>query len=129
MQQKNKAKAKADDFDLLIGQTLKKIRIIRGFSQQELAEKSLVTFQQIQKYENGKNRVSVSRLHKILNKLEIEPAEFFDIIDEKKENNKIATLNFIDDQSLRMLSLFQKIENKDIRNNIIIFIQNLIKQH
>jgi transcriptional regulator with XRE-family HTH domain len=55
----------AHPIDVQIGQKIKAMRRARDLSQEALAEKIGVTFQQVQKYENGANRVSVSKLHAI----------------------------------------------------------------
>ena len=57
--------------DVHIGQRLKKIRWVAGMTQKELAKRIGVTFQQIQKYEQGANRMSLSRAVKICEVLEI----------------------------------------------------------
>jgi len=57
-----KTKDSPDIRDQVIGQRVKAYREIFGLSQTELGDAVGVTFQQIQKYENGKNKVSVSRL-------------------------------------------------------------------
>ena len=59
---KQKTKDAPDDRDRLIGLRVKAYRDIQGLSQTDLGEAVGVTFQQIQKYESGKNKVSVSRL-------------------------------------------------------------------
>jgi len=59
---KTKTKDAADSRDRIIGLRVKAYREIKGLSQVELGESVGVTFQQIQKYESGKNKVSVSRL-------------------------------------------------------------------
>lgn len=59
---KQKTKDAPDERDRIIGLRVKAYRDIKGFSQTELGESVGVTFQQIQKYESGKNKVSVSRL-------------------------------------------------------------------
>jgi transcriptional regulator with XRE-family HTH domain len=46
-----------------LGQTLKRIRKQNGYSQKVLSEVLGVTFQQVQKYENGKNRLPAEKLH------------------------------------------------------------------
>ncbi|MCM1295093.1 MAG: helix-turn-helix domain-containing protein [Muribaculaceae bacterium] len=53
------------DYDLHIGRLIQLIRLRFGMSQKDLAAKTGVTFQQIQKYETGSNRISVSRLKSI----------------------------------------------------------------
>jgi transcriptional regulator with XRE-family HTH domain len=49
--------------DSLVGARIRLLRKRRKMSQQELGKALGVTFQQVQKYENGKNRVGASRLH------------------------------------------------------------------
>ncbi len=64
--------------DKHIGQRLKSLRQLRGFSQDQLGKKTGVTYQQIQKYETGKNRMGGSRIYKIANILEVSPLYFFE---------------------------------------------------
>lgn len=73
----SKKKPTANDIDEKIGQNLKELRILRGFSQAELGDLSGVTFQQIQKYENGSNRISASRLYKFSKILDFPVQAFF----------------------------------------------------
>lgn len=53
---------KTKPVDKTIGQALKAYRLTRGMSQEKLAERLGLTFQQIQKYESGVNRIALSRL-------------------------------------------------------------------
>lgn len=62
------------DVDKEIGATIKAIRRTNGLSQSALAEKLGVTFQQVQKYEKGTNRVSVASLITICKVLDISPS-------------------------------------------------------
>ncbi len=73
---KDKKKGQATEIDQLIGGRLKAIRTSKGFTQEDLASKLGISFQQIQKYENGKNRISFSRLYELSNFLN-EPLESF----------------------------------------------------
>jgi transcriptional regulator with XRE-family HTH domain len=59
------AKRRATAEDVAIGQKVRALRLDRGLSQGALAEKIGVTFQQLQKYENGLNRISAGRLLRI----------------------------------------------------------------
>jgi len=52
----------AGEVDKIIGQRMRSFRLAKGMSQEDLGIQLGVTFQQIQKYENGKNRLSGSRL-------------------------------------------------------------------
>jgi len=48
--------------DIHVGKRIREARVLVGFSQTQLAEAMQITFQQVQKYERGANRVSASRL-------------------------------------------------------------------
>ncbi len=60
--------------DAIFGDTLREYRRAAGLTQAQLGEAAGVTFQQVQKYERGHNRVSVSRLFQIAPLLGVEPA-------------------------------------------------------
>ena len=66
---------RTSEIDFQIGQAIANIRQIRGMSQSDLGEALDVTFQQVQKYEKGQNRLSVVALIKVCRKLEISPME------------------------------------------------------
>jgi transcriptional regulator with XRE-family HTH domain len=55
----------AKSLDLKLGQRVRTRRLALGLSQERLAELLGVTFQQVQKYEKGVNRMAASRLHDI----------------------------------------------------------------
>lgn len=54
-----------DDIDRHVGTRVRLQRLLMGMSQTELGEALGVTFQQVQKYENGTNRIGAGRLHRI----------------------------------------------------------------
>lgn len=68
---------KAQPFDIQVGQILSKIRKLRGLSQEKLAHRCGITFQQIGKYEKGFNRISASRLKQLSDILEVPVSDFF----------------------------------------------------
>ncbi|WP_395670341.1 helix-turn-helix domain-containing protein [Phenylobacterium sp.] len=72
-----KPEALADPIDIAVGARIRLLRKVRGMSQQALAEAAGVTFQQIQKYERGANRVSASMLSRIAAALDAPVAEMF----------------------------------------------------
>ncbi|MBL0948122.1 MAG: helix-turn-helix domain-containing protein [Brevundimonas sp.] len=63
--------------DIWVGARIAGLRQALGLSQTSLAERVGVSFQQIQKYETGINRISASRLHQIALALGAEPGSFF----------------------------------------------------
>lgn len=64
--------------DLHVGRRLKLRRGLAGMSQERLAELLGITYQQVQKYERGVNRIGSSRLHDIARILDMPVAWFFD---------------------------------------------------
>lgn len=65
---------KSKEIDVVLGNLIKRHRKAAGLSQAELGQSAGITFQQIQKYESGQNRVSVSRLFQLAETLGLEPA-------------------------------------------------------
>jgi transcriptional regulator with XRE-family HTH domain len=64
--------------DKHVGARLRMRRLMVGMSQGRLGEALDVTFQQIQKYEKGANRIGASRLQQLARVLEVPPAFFFE---------------------------------------------------
>lgn len=77
-QKVRKTKGVPDDVDRHVGQQLKSRRILLGMSQEKLAESVGITFQQVQKYERGTNRISAGRLLKFSKTLQVPVGYFFE---------------------------------------------------
>ncbi len=71
--------------DVHVGKRVRHRRWMVGMTQQQLAERVGIKFQQIQKYETGMNRVSASRLWDIADALDVPVSFFFDGLDQKTE--------------------------------------------
>ncbi len=72
------AMTKSGPLDAMVGAKVRLLRVNRGISQTVLAERIGVTFQQVQKYEQGANRVGASRLAQIASVLDVSVGEFFE---------------------------------------------------
>ena len=68
----------AHPVDVHVGKRIRHRRWLIGMTQQQLAEKVGIKFQQIQKYETGANRVSASRLWDISDALDVQVSFFFE---------------------------------------------------
>jgi len=68
----------ASEVDARVGDRIRRRRILMGLTQDQLGEALGISYQQIQKYETGANRVSVGRLYLIAERLEVNPGWFFD---------------------------------------------------
>src|SRR5882724_1000679 len=75
------SKGKPNPIDIHVGTRLRLRRTMLGLSQTALAEQLGLSFQQVQKYERGANRVSSSRLFDLCRILDVEIGYFFDEMD------------------------------------------------
>ena len=78
--EKRKTKGTPDNVDVHVGQRLRVRRSLLGMSQEKLAESIGLTFQQIQKYERGVNRISAGRLFQFSKILDVPVGYFYDQI-------------------------------------------------
>ena len=67
-----------DPVDLYVGKQVRARRILLGLSQEKLAEGLGITFQQVQKYERGSNRIRASRLYNTAHLLDVPITYFFE---------------------------------------------------
>ncbi|MDQ1185972.1 helix-turn-helix domain-containing protein [Agrobacterium larrymoorei] len=78
--------------DEKIGATLRDFRKARGMTQEQLGDGIKVTFQQIQKYEKGTNRLSVSALFEVCRVLKMSPLEFLSGLVDDAEPTDLSEL-------------------------------------
>lgn len=121
---------RADKVDFYVAHQVKTMRSFRGMSQQELARRIGVTFQQIQKYEKGINRMSAARLHQIADILDTDVSVFFPVA-KKNEDSKIDkgmnVMNFLDNDTVLLLKSFQQINDKDMRDVLTKILQSSVE--
>ncbi|HXW69913.1 MAG TPA: helix-turn-helix transcriptional regulator [Methylocella sp.] len=72
------AKKPPNPIDRHVGSRVRMRRVMLGISQEKLGDALGLTFQQVQKYEKGTNRISASRLQQISRTLEVPPSFFFE---------------------------------------------------
>jgi transcriptional regulator with XRE-family HTH domain len=119
--------------DIEVGKRIRLRRIEKGLSQTELGDYLGVTFQQVQKYENGVNRVGASRLNRIAELLQV-PITFFFHKDggakNDSEKNEIDTALFANAaNSVRLLKAFSKIENEQVQRRIIALVESIADRY
>ena len=71
------AKKQPDPLDIKVGSKVRALRLERQMSQEKLGDALGLTFQQVQKYEKGTNRISAGRLQRIAATLEVPVSVFF----------------------------------------------------
>jgi transcriptional regulator with XRE-family HTH domain len=118
---------RTDPRDAEIGKRLRIARMTAGMSQTDLANAVGVTFQQIQKYEKGANRVAVSRLMQIAKALKCDPSDFMGTPGTKTQNAGSEILDqMIEPGALRMVQAFNGMAPK-VRNAITTLIIELAR--
>ena len=117
-----------------IGEQIRRIRALRGYSQETLAEKIGVSYQQIQKYEKGDSELKINRLESIAEALEVPLLELINInsseLSDPKQNyrEKNQKLFQLTKEEQDFLRLYRKIKSPDVRKSIIALIKSLLKE-
>lgn len=106
--------------DVAIGQRIRERRRALGQSQQDLAEQLRVSFQQVQKYERGANRVSFSRLVEIAAALRCSVADLADGLNAEAKGavQQINRLTEVDG-ALELLEAFARLPNDRTRRALV----------
>lgn len=81
--------------DVAVGKRLREVRIMRNLTQTQLGDKLGISFQQVQKYEKGTNRIGSSRMWMMCRILDIDPNYLFEGVEDfndvtSEENAKIS---------------------------------------
>ena len=115
--------------DREIGQLIRAQRLVRRMSQTELANALGVTFQQVQKYEKGMNRVGASRLQAIANFLEVPVSYFFDGTGGQSQRGSAGKDQVLDliatREGIRLNRAFAAIKDARVRAKIVSMIEAL----
>src|ERR1700675_1164569 len=102
--------------DIELGKRIRLRRVEQRISQSDLGEKLGVSFQQVQKYEKGVNRVGASRLQQIATALDVPVTFFYDGDGETKE---VESLLFLDGAfGLRLLRAYSKIKDQAVQRQM-----------
>ena len=134
---------KPDPIDVHVGRRLRLRRDILKMSQEHLAGAVGVTFQQIQKYEQGKNRVSASRLFDIAQMLEVPISYFFEglednVLKDRPSPKKILPPGASEDgpaaldsdplsrmESLELLRAYWRIKDDEARKRLLDLVKSM----
>lgn len=106
--------------DTHVGQKLKQLRILRGMTQTDVADGLNISFQQVQKYELGRNRISASKLFELSHILMVPPAYFFDGLE-----NGATKPQALDEEATKIASMLTRIKDDRLRSQIRSFITDI----
>lgn len=107
--------------DIHVGHKLKQLRVLRGMTQTEVAQGLEISFQQVQKYELGRNRISASKLFEISRILKVPTSYFFDGL----ENEEPIENADLDQEATKIASMLTRIKDDRLRGQIRTFISEL----
>lgn len=124
--------------DVHVGGRIRLRRMLIGMSQEKLGEQLSLTFQQVQKYEKGTNRVGASRLFHIAQILGIEVQSFFDSLPPQAMPNSVGVpgmaeapsenfvLNYVQSsEGLELNKAFASIKSVPVRRKVLELIKAL----
>ena len=122
----------ATNVDEHVGSRIRLRRQLLKMSQEKLGDELGVTFQQVQKYERGSNRVGASRLYKLSDVLEVPVSFFFDGLkaggaaDETKHGDHPAVMELIQSHDgIAMAEAFSQIKTKNVRRQVLELVRSL----
>lgn len=134
-----KAKGKPEPVDIHVGRRIRMRRVWMQVTQMALAEAIGVTFQQVQKYEKGTNRVGASRLQQIADALDAPVSYFFedmpgaaavdggDRSGQKRLQPEIMEFAS-SDEGLALIRAFSRITDKRVRSRTLGLVKALAEQ-
>ncbi len=137
---KRKTKGTANTVDVHVGQRLRVRRSLLGLSQEKLADAIGLTFQQVQKYERGMNRISAGRLYQFSKILDVPVAYFFEQLGHSAENQNNMSIRGLSDsdqegflpadlmqskETLDLIRAYYSITNEETRKNIYKFVKSM----
>ncbi len=128
-------KSEPNPTDVHVGRRIRMRRMMIGMSQEKLGDALGITFQQIQKYEKGTNRVSASKLQQIAQFLQVPEAFFFEGAPAAKTGGTPSAENvspaYIDDflatsDGLRLAKVFMRIEDVKLRHMLVNVFEHVV---
>lgn len=117
--------ARPDPIDIHVGSRVRLRRTLLGMSQEKLGDALGLTFQQIQKYERGANRIGSSRLYRIAQILEVPVSFFFDDMPQQIDDAAVGlaetpaepfeTENLSKRETLELVRAYYRIDDPKVR--------------
>ena len=120
--------------DVYVGSRIRMRRIMLDMSQTALGDALGLTFQQVQKYEKGVNRVSSSRLHALADILSVSVSFFFDGAPGGRDDGKAVSktpapeyvMEFLTSKDgIALVSAFTRIKNAELRRGLINLVERI----
>jgi len=122
------SRKRPDPIDQLVGRNIRIRRLERGLSQTALAERLGLTFQQVQKYEKGANRVGSGRLFQIASVLGIPIAALFEGSGSAQDSPEQSLMDhLVEPQSMRLIQAFSEISDPEVRRALAQLVEKIAR--
>ena len=118
---------RADAIDAAVGDNIRVLRLARDMSQGELAKKIGLSFQQLQKYEKGTNRISAGRLWKIAQIFNVPIPALYEGVHGRLGTEASALSLVTTRDAVRLVRAFDKIEERKLRKSIVLLLENIAR--
>ncbi len=102
--------------DIHVGKKIRQARLVRGMTQSAVAKDLGLSFQQLQKYETGYNRVSASKLFELSQLLGVSPSYFFEGLVSGEEQPVSTAL--MDDQTAKAVKALASIKDEKVKSHL-----------
>ena len=112
------------DFDKHVGRRIRERRMVMGLSQTDLADGLGISFQQLQKYENGFNRIAAGRLYDCAQLLNVPPEYFFEGLEGSDSGTPDETRS---DEALELVRAYYRISGPTQRHHVRKLVQALAR--
>jgi transcriptional regulator with XRE-family HTH domain len=100
--------------DIHVGRKIREARLVRGYTQAGVAKELGLSFQQLQKYETGHNRVSASKLYELSKLFDVSPSHFFSGLQAAEEGDA----ELMDDQTAKAVMALASIRDEKVKNQL-----------
>jgi transcriptional regulator with XRE-family HTH domain len=119
------SKKNPDARDIEVGQRVRTFRLERGLSQEKLGDALGLTFQQVQKYEKGTNRIAAGRLQHIAEILGVSVTDFF--TSQKRPGSGSSEIFKLVDTaaSLRLLRAYSRIRDPRVQQAVAQLVERI----
>ena len=112
-------KKSPDAVDTHVGSRIRMRRIAMGMSQERLGEALGLTFQQVQKYEKGANRIGAGRLYATANALGVDVAFFFQGLESRHKKPAAPSLLVETRDGARLMKAFAEIRDTSVKRRTV----------
>lgn len=136
MEDSSKADRAPNPVDLHVGARVRMRRKFLGMSQEGLAESIALTFQQVQKYERGSNRISASKLYEISRALKAPVAYFFEGYGESEmvdgfsesESEQFVHGFLMTTEGIELAEAFPRVKSPKLRRKVLDLVRALAEE-